>query len=321
MRAEKSERVLNMKRTKLLLTLALGGLLLSGAANSSAAEQKNFATPKEAVQALLKAAEDGNQEEMLAVFGDDGKDLVYSGDAVQDKKGMEGFVKAYKTKHALVEQDAKTEILQVGASNWPMPIPIVNDGGKWRFDTAAGKEELVYRRVGHNELGAIATCRGYISGQKEYAATGHDGLPAGLYARKLMSDPGKQNGLYWETAEGEDPSPAGPLLADAGGEGYEGKGLGSKAQPYHGYLYRVLTAQGAAARGGAKSYLVDDKLSGGVALVAYPAQYRVSGVMTFIINQNGVVFQKDLGEKTDEIAGAMTDYNPDKTWKKIPASE
>jgi hypothetical protein len=321
MRAEKSERVLNMKRTKLLLTLALGGLLLSGPAKTSAAEQQTFATPTEAVQALLKAAQDGNQEEMLAVFGDDGKDLVYSGDAVQDKKGMEGFVKAYKTKHALVEQDAKTEILQVGASNWPMPIPIVNDGGKWRFDTAAGKEELVYRRVGHNELGAIATCRGYISGQKEYAATGHDGLPAGLYARKLMSDPGKQNGLYWETAEGEDPSPAGPLLADAGGEGYEGKGLGSKAQPYHGYLYRVLTAQGAAARGGAKSYLVDDKLSGGVGLVAYPTQYRVSGVMTFIINQNGVVFQKDLGEKTDEIAGAMTEYNPDKTWTKVPATE
>jgi hypothetical protein len=321
MRAEKSEGVLNMKRTKLLLTLAVGSLLLSGPAKTFAAEQQTFATPTEAVQALLKAAEDGNQEEMLAVFGEDGKDLVYSGDAVQDKKGMEGFVKAYKTKHALIKQDADTQILQVGASDWPMPIPIVNDGGKWRFDTAAGKEELVYRRVGHNELGAIATCRGYISGQKDYAATGHDGLPAGLYARKLMSDPGKQNGLYWETAEGEDPSPAGPLLADAGGEGYEGKGLGSKAQPYHGYLYRVLTAQGAAARGGAKSYLVDDKLSGGVGLVAYPAQYRVSGVMTFIINQNGVVFQKDLGEKTDEIAGAMTEYNPDKTWTKVPATE
>jgi hypothetical protein len=321
MRAETLERVWKMKQAKLFLTLALGGLFFSGAAKSSAAEQKTFASPTEAVQALVKAAEDGNQEEMLAVFGDEGKDLVYSGDAVQDKRGMEGFVKAYNTKHALVEQDANTEILQVGASSWPMPIPVVNDGGKWRFDTAAGKEELLYRRIGHNELGAIATCRGYISGQKEYAATGHDGLPAGIYARHLMSEPGKQNGLYWETAEGEEPSPAGPLLAEAGGQGYEGHGLGSKAQPYHGYLYRTLTAQGAAARGGAKSYMVDDKLTGGVGLVAYPAEYRFSGVMTFIINVNGVVFQKDLGEKTAEIAGAMTDYNPDKTWTKVPASE
>jgi hypothetical protein len=292
-------------------------VLLSFSTLARAADQKTFATPSEAVQALVKAAEDANQDEMVAVLGDNAKELVYSGDPVQDKAGMEGFVKAYKTKHAIIKQDDQTCVLQVGASAWPMPIPIINDGGKWRFDAAAGKQELLYRRIGHNELGAIAACRGYIDAQKDYVLVGHDGLPAGIYAQKLMSSPGKQDGLYWETAEGEPASPAGPLLANASAEGYTGQGLGGKAQPYHGYFYRVLKAQGSAANGGAKSYLVDSRLAQGVALVAFPAQYRVSGVMTFIINQNGVVYQKDLGEKTSEVAAAMTEYNPDKSWTKV----
>ena len=305
----------NMRTRNVLTLLTLASLLFAGMVK--AAEQKTFATPAEAVQALMKASEDGNQEEMLAVFGDAGKDLVYSGDAVQDKMGMQGFVKAYKTKHAIVKQDEKTRILQVGASDWPMPIPIVNDGGKWRFDTAAGKEELVYRRIGHNELGAIAACRGYMDAQNDYAAVGHDGLPAGIYARRLRSEPGKQNGLYWETNEGEPASPLGPFMAQADDEGYAIGTPAGRGAPYHGYLYRVLKAQGAAAKGGAKSYLSDDgKLTGGVAMVAYPAQYKVSGVMTFIINQNGVVYQKDLGEKTVELAKAMTEYDPDKSWTK-----
>jgi len=282
-----------------------------------AADQKTFATPAEAVQALVKSSEDFNQDEMVAVLGEDAKELVFSGDAVQDSANAKAFVKAYKTKHAIVTRDQNTRILEVGANAWPMPIPLVNDGGKWRFDTTAGKEELLIRRIGYNELGAIAACRGYIDAQKDYAADGHDGLPAGIYARKLRSDPGKQNGLYWETAENEPTSPAGPLLADASGQGYDSSAVGTKAQPYHGYLYRVLTAQGPAAKGGAKSYLSDDRLTGGVALVAYPVEYRVSGVMTFIINQNGVVYQKDLGEKTAEAAAAITEYNPDKTWKRV----
>jgi hypothetical protein len=300
-----------------MIAIAALAVMSLGVHATGAVEQKTFATPAEAVQALVKASEDGNQEEMLAVLGDDGKDLVYSGDPVQDKTGMQRFVKSYNTKHTIVTEDANTRILQVGPNDWPMPIPIVNDGGKWRFDTAAGKQELVYRRIGRNELGAIAACRGYIDAQKDYAAIGHDGLPAGIYARKLMSSPGKQDGLYWETAEGEPTSPAGPLLAEAGGQGYEGEGLGRKSQPYHGYLYRILKAQGAAAEGGAKNYLSDGNLSEGVALVAYPTEYKVSGVMTFLINQNGVVYEKDLGEKTAEIAGAMTEYNPDSTWHKV----
>ena len=291
--------------------------MLMGTRATWPVDQKTFTSPAEAVHALVKAAEDGNQDEMLAVLGDDGKDLVYSGDPVQDKTGMEKFVESYKTKHAIVTEDDKTRILQVGPNDWPMPIPIVNDGGKWRFDTAAGKEELLYRRIGRNELGAIAACRGYMDAQKDYAAEGHDGLPAGMYAQRLMSSSGKQDGLYWETAEGEPTSPAGPFLAEAGGQGYEGEGLGGKSQPYHGYLYRILKAQGAAAKGGAKNYLSDGNLSGGVGLVAYPAEYKVSGVMTFIINQDGVVYEKDLGEKTAEIAKAMTEYNPDSTWHKV----
>ena len=288
--------------------------LLTGVAR--AVDQRTFASPTAAVAALMQATESGNQEEMLAIFGDSGKDLVYSGDPVQDKKSRESFVKSYNTKHSIVP-DGDEMVLQVGPNNWPMPIPLVNDGGKWRFDTAAGQQELVYRRIGHNELGAIAVCRGYISAQQDYAAAGHDGLPAGLYAQKLVSDPGKQNGLYWDTAEGEAPSPSGPFLANAGGEGYSGTGLGSKSQPYHGYLYRILKAQGPAAKGGAKNYLADGKLSGGVALVAFPAQYRVSGVMTFIIDKDGVVYQKNLGEQTPALADAMTTFNPDSTWTKV----
>lgn len=305
-----------MRTANKFAVLALLSMLV-GTREMCAVDQKTFASPAEAVHALVKAAEDGSQDEMLAVLGDDGKELVYSGDPVQDKTGMERFVKSYKTKHAIVVEDEKTRILQVGPNDWPMPIPIVNDGGKWRFDTTAAKEELLYRRIGRNELGAIAACRGYIDAQKDYAAVGHDGLPAGIYAQKLMSSPGKQDGLYWETAEGEPASPAGPFLAEAGGQGYEGEGLGGKSQPYHGYLYRILKAQGAAAKGGAKDYLSDGKLSGGVALVAYPAEYKVSGVMTFIINQDGVAYEKNLGENTEETAEAMTEYNPDSTWHRV----
>src|SRR5215475_4331579 len=314
MRRIHASREMNMHGKLMALAIFATSLLVPVPA---AADQKTFASAAEAAQALYKASADANQDEIVAVLGDEGKELVYSGDPVQDKRGMEGFVKAYKTKHNLVTQDDKTQILQVGANDWPLPIPIVNDGGKWRFDTAAGKEELLYRRIGHNELGAIAACRGFVDAQKDYAADAHDGAPAGLYAQKLMSTAGKQDGLYWETNEDEPASPAGPFLAEAGGQGYTAEGLGGKAEPYHGYLYRILKAQGAAARGGAKSYLVDGQLKEGVALIAYPAEYRVSGVMTFIVNQRGIVYQKDLGENTAETAGTMTEYNPDKTWAKV----
>jgi len=298
-----------MKTGKIILALALFASIF--AVVCLAADQKTFGTPGEAVKALMAAVESNNQDDLLAIFGEDGKDLVSSGDEVQDKNSRAGFVKSYKTKHAIVAEDANTRVLQVGPKNWELPIPIVLADGKWHFDTAAGKQELIYRRIGDNELGAIAVCRGAIASQLDYAAVGHDGLPAGIYAQKLRSDPGKHNGLYWEVAEGEDPSPAGPFLAQAAEEGYE------KGDPYHGYYYRGLKAQGTAAKGGAKSYLVDGVLKGGVALVAYPAQYKSSGVMTFIINQAGIVYQKDLGENTADVAKAMSEYNPDSSWKRV----
>jgi hypothetical protein len=299
-----------MKITK--IAVILGMVLMLCGATSWATEQQTFATPAEAVHALMAATEAGDQTVLLAIFGDDGKELVDSGDPVQDKSGREAFVKAYKTKHAIVKVDDNTRVLQVGSKDWELPIPIVQQDGKWHFDTTAGKQELVYRRIGSNELGAIAACRGFIAAQTDYAAVGHDGLPAGIYARRLISEAGKQNGLYWEAKEGEPESPLGPFMAQASDEGYT-----SRHDPYHGYYYRILKAQGSAAPGGAKSYLDGDVLKGGVALVAYPAQYRNSGVMTFIINQDGIVYQKDLGENTADVAKAMTEYNPDSSWKKV----
>jgi Protein of unknown function (DUF2950) len=296
-------------KTKIVLVCVM--FLSISAALCFASDQKTFATPDEAVKALMAAVESNNQDELLAVFGPDAKDLVSSGDDVQDRNSRAAFVKSYKAKHAIIAEDPNTRVLQVGAKDWELPIPIVLADGRWHFDTAAGKQEIIYRRIGDNELGAIAVCRGTIAAQRDYAAEGHDGLPAGIYAGKLRSDPGKHNGLYWEAADGEPASPAGPFLAQAAGEGYQ------KGDPYHGYYYRGLKAQGAAAPGGAKSYLVDGVLKGGVALIAYPAQYKVSGVMTFVINQDGVVYQKDLGESTTEAAKAITEYNPDSSWTKV----
>jgi hypothetical protein len=296
-------------KTKIVLVCAM--FLSISAALCFAADQKTFATPDEAVKALMAAVESNNQDELMEVFGPDAKDLVSSGDDVQDRNSRVAFVKSYKIKHAIVAEDANTRVLRVGAKDWELPIPIVLVDGRWHFDTAEGKQEIIYRRIGDNELGAISVCRGTIAAQRDYAAEGHDGLPAGIFAGKLRSDPGKHNGLYWEAADGEPASPAGPFLAQAAEEGYQ------KGDPYHGYYYRGLKAQGAAAPGGAKSYLVDGVLKGGVGLIAYPAQYKVSGVMTFIVNQDSVVYQKDLGENTAELAKAITEYNPDSSWTKV----
>jgi hypothetical protein len=279
--------------------------------------QESFTTPGSAVKALVKALETDDKTALLAVLGPDGKEVISSGDEVSDRKGEAWFVDSYKAQHALVASGPSREILTIGANAWPMPIPLVKSAGKWHFDSAAGKEEILYRRIGANELGAIAVSRGYVEAQKLYAAEGHDSQPAGIYASRLLSEPGKQNGLYWETKEGESTSPAGPFLAKASAGGYN---LQSAQQPYHGYLYRILKAQGPAAPGGAKSYEVDGKLTGGFALVAFPAEYRNSGVMTFIVNQQGRVYQKDLGEQTAELANAMTEFNPDKSWTLVPAS-
>jgi hypothetical protein len=276
----------------------------------AASGQKTFAKPWDGVKALVAAARAGDQAQLLAVLGPDAKDLVDSGDPVADKKSLQGFLKSYDAKHSLTVTAPGYDTLVVGVNDWPMPIPLVRDGTSWYFDSAKGHDEVVNRRIGENELGAIAVCEGYYRAQKEYAAKGHDGLPAGLYAQKFASDPGKHNGLYWEVAAGKPQSPMGPAVAAATAEGYGGGG----PEPYHGYIYKRLNEQGADAHGGAKNYIVNGKQSGGFALIAYPAKYGTSGIMTFIVSQDGVTFQKDLGDNTETVAPGIAGFNPDQSW-------
>jgi hypothetical protein len=286
------------------------GLAATSVASAQAAPgQTTFPTATAAVAALVAACKSGDQDELLKILGPNGKDLIASGDPIADKKSQEGFTKSYAIKHRLTVEGQGFETLVVGANDWPMPIPIVRDGERWYFDSARGHDEIINRRIGANELGAIAVCEGYVQAQRMYAAKGHDGLPAGLYAQRLVSSEGKHDGLYWEPAPGEPESPMGPAVAAAAGEGYTGA-----SDPYHGYYYRLLKEQGSNAEGGAKSYLVNGQLSGGFALLAYPASYGVSGVMTFMVDQNGVVLQKDLGDTTADLAKAITAYNPDDSW-------
>jgi hypothetical protein len=283
-------------------------------AASGAIAQRRFASLEEAAQTLVDAFKSGDQKAMLAILGDEGKGVVSSGDEVADRAARARFVAAYDEKHRLEAGGGKV-VLVVGSDDFPFPIPIVPDGPSWRFDTAAGKEEIVNRRIGRNELNTIQVCLAYVDAQREYYARDPDGDALLQYAQTFASSPGKRDGLYWPTNPGEPPSPLGPLVARARGEGY------SKRSPdpvtYWGYYYRILTAQGKDAPGGAYDYLAHGHLMGGFALVAYPARYGVSGVMTFIVNQDGVVYQKDLGPNSAAIARAMKQFNPDSTWRKI----
>ena len=245
------------------------------------------------------------------MFGPGMLEQLSSGDPVEDARARANFVTAYDAGHILVAGDSKDLALLVGEDRWPLPIPLVHRDGRWSWDGPAGIQELLLRRIGADELRTIKVMRGYVEAQGEYAEKSHDGLPAGLYAQKLNSTPGKQDGLYWETAAGQPQSPAGPLLAAASAEGY---GEQAAAAPYHGYVYRVLTSQGPQAQGGALDYMVDGKLAKGFALLAYPSNYGSSGVMTFIVNQDGELWQRDLGEDTEKAAQAITQFNPDAGW-------
>jgi hypothetical protein len=259
---------------------------------------------------------DDNKEELLKILGPEGKDLVWSGDEVSDRQRRDKFEKAYDEQHRL-DAEGDKEVLVVGKNNWPFPIPIIKKDGKWIFDTAGGKEEILNRRIGRNELDTIQTMLAIVDAEREYATKDHDGDGILKYAQKFKSDPGKKNGLYWETKEGQEPSPLGPLVAEARQEGYFEKKSSEKPSPYHGYFYRILTAQGPHAAGGAYEYIVDGKMIGGFAVVAYPAEYGNSGVMTFIVNHDGVVYQKDLGDDTEQKAKAMERFDPDETWAKV----
>jgi hypothetical protein len=278
-------------------------------------QQKSFPSAGEAVKAAIAAARANNDKELMAIFGAQGRDVLFSGDAVADKQRRGQFLAAYDENHRLVSEGENT-ILIVGKQDWPFPIPIVKKGESWVFDTEKGRQEILNRRIGENELFTIQAMLAIVDAQREYAIKDRDKNNLLEYAQKFVSDPGKQNGLYWEAKQGAPQSPLGPLLAQARTEGYKKQQSGGPP-PYHGYFYRILTAQGKNASGGAYSYLVQGKMIGGFAVVAYPADYGNSGVMTFIVNHDGKVFEKDLGKNTTSVATSMKAYNPDKTWTEV----
>jgi len=277
---------------------------------------KSFPTYRAAADAFVSAVKAKDDAALKEILGAQAQDLLSSGDAVADENGRVGFLKGYEKAHAFVHDSPDSVTLTIGTTAWPLPFPIVKADGAWHFDALKGAQELAYRRIGENELAAIKVCRALRDAQKVYAETGHDGDPPGAYAQRIVSSPGKQNGLYWETKEGEEESPAGSLIADATSEGYDIQ-QGKKPVPFYGYYYRVLKSQGEHAIGGAKDYIKDGKMTGGFAIVAWPAEYGVggSGVMTFVIGRSGQVYQKDLGQDTAAAVKAMTAYDPDSSWK------
>jgi len=284
--------------------------------------QQTFATPQLAAVALATAMRSENaQKELLRIFGSQGEKLVSSGDAIADKRARDRFTNAFNKANTIVMESPDKAVLTIGNRAWPFPIPVVRDGEAWRFDTDAGADEILDRRIGRNELGAIEVCRAHVDAQREYAAKDRNGDGVLEYASRFRSSPGQHDGLYWPAGPGEDESPMGPLMASAQAEGYFTQQLpGHKREPYHGYFYRILTRQGNDAPGGASDYIVRGHMIGGFALLAFPAKYGVSGIMTFVVNQDGVVYQKDLGADTETTARRMTEFNPDKSWKPIPNS-
>jgi hypothetical protein len=305
-KSQLSKNILKITSAAVLVTAALA---MPAAAQQSG--QKTFPTAQAASKALVDAAKSNDQNTLLQVLGPDAKEIVSSGDEAEDAQSRATFVMRYQEMHRLTKEPNGTTTLYVGSENWPLPISLVNKGGAWYFDSAAAKMEILYRRVGRNEISTIRTAQELVTAEKEYAASHH-----GEYAQKLFSDPGQQNGLYWKSDAGQSQSPIGPLVASAVAEGYKAGPEGAAATPYRGYLYSVLTQQGSHGPGGAKNYVVDGKMTGGFAFVAFPAQYRSSGVMTFMICPNGVVYRKDLGQNTEKIAMAMKSFNPDSSWKK-----
>jgi len=311
-----------MQRTKLnfdkfhganLPKLAVVGIVLamcfSTGLMAQAAGQKTFSSAEEASKALVTAAESNDEKALLEILGPKGKRIVSSGDEAEDAESRANFVERYREMHRLVKEPDGTTILYIGAHNWPSPIPLMNKGNSWYFDTAAGEKEILYRRIGRNEASAIRICQELVTAQKEYAAQ-----HGGEYAQKIFSDEGQKNGLYWKAANGEPQSPIGPLVASAV-EAYAKSQEGAPI-PYRGYYFHILERQGKGGPGGAKSFVVNGKMTAGFAFVAYPAEYRSSGVMTFIVGEDGVVHEKDLGKKTEVAGKAMKEYDPGSGWKK-----
>ena len=305
-------RWLRWSRNSLRAVCASCMLALTSAA--AEAKQATYGSPQEAVDALVAAARGGSIADIVAVLGPEGREVASSGDPVADTAARARFVAAFEEKHEINQPGDTRATLVLGNDDFPFPIPIVQVGGAWRFDTAEGKEEILDRRIGENELAAIEVLQAYVDAQREYAEADRDGKGP-QYARRLLSSEGNTDGLYWPTAEGEPESPFGPLVAEARAEGYKRRDGGPT--PYHGYFFRILSRQGKDAAGGAQDYVVGGRMIGGFALIATPAEYGNSGVMTFIVNHDGVVFQKDLGPDTGRLAAEMSTFNPDPSWRMV----
>src|SRR3954451_6000972 len=289
--------------------------LLLGESCSRTSTQAKFATPEDAAKALMQALKTDNTEQIAAIFGRDAVEAVASGDAASDKQDRAVVSLAMEQSWRWTPLGPDRQQLLVGDEQWPFPVPLAKSGDQWAFDSEAGKREVLARRIGRNELDVIDLCQAYVDWQKEYAADSHDGKKAGVYAQHLRSTPGHRNGLFWETNPGEKPSPIGDLAAYAADEGHAQSR--TEGSPFWGYRYRILTAQGASAPGGQKSYVANGDMRGGFALVAYPAMYGSSGVMTFVVNQDGTVYEKDLGSDTSTLAAKITEYNPDGSWERV----
>ena len=302
-------------RRRIATVALLSAGLLTGVVLAQTKTERTFPTPEDAVKALIETVKAGNVESLLEIFGPGGKELIDSSEPAIARQNQQVFTVAVREKWHLEDAAPDRKTLVIGNEDWPFPVPLVKAGNGWRFDTAAGKEEVLARRIGRNELAVIDATRAYVTAQRRYAEAGHDGKPAGLHAAKFQSDPGKENGLYWPTTRGQKRSPLGDVVAQAAAEGRPVTGTATQPSPFHGYYFKILTAQGSAAQGGAKSYVVKGDMSGGFALVAWPAQYDATGIMTFIVNQDGVVREKDLGPGTDAAARKMTAYNPDSSWR------
>lgn len=307
-----------------LVLLALAAVAMLAAAGCRKKEHstvvsgpKTFASPDEASSAVYTAAKSGDGQALIAIFGSNATDLIISGDPVQDKAGRDKFAAQYDEMHRWGKLTNGGKILTVGAENYPFPFSLMkNSAGQWYFDTASAKEEILARRIGGNELATVDVLNAMSDAQIEYFSQTHDGNPVYQFAQKFVSDEGKQNGLYWKAAEDQPESPLGPLAAEASADGYGGNSKPAP-QPFHGYFYRMITKQGSHAVGGAKDYVVKGNMTGGFAILAFPAEYRNSGVMTLMINQDGTVYEKDLGAQTAELAKAITEFNPDDTWKRV----
>ncbi len=309
------------KRGKsLYLWIVAAGVLLSVSllyAGVNPPKGRGFESPTKAVSELLKAVRELDVQKTLEILGPDARDIIFSGDKVQARAGVKKFLEKFDEKHKIEYVGPRKDkaVLYLGKEEWPYPIPLVRVGEKWYFDTAAGREEIINRRIGANELMAIKVLEAYVEAQLEYASKDRDGDGILEFAQKIVSDKGKKNGLYWPTKPGEEMSPFGPLIAKAAAEGYR-KGSG-KPQPYHGYYFKILTRQGKHAPGGAYDYVVDGNMILGFGMIAYPAKYGVSGIMTFAVNQNGVIYEIDLGPQTADIVNHKVAFDPTKKWRKV----